>query len=97
MIECNKENCKLKYIGESERSMKDRLGEHKGYINNNKWKQPTGYHFNMPGHTIANLTITILEKVKKENILYRKEREKYLIRKFNTYYSGMNRNAGYSN
>ena len=77
--------------------MKDRLGNHKGYINNNHWNQPTGHHFNKPGHSIDNLTITILEKVKKVNTTYRKEREKYLIRKFNTHYAGMNRTPGYSN
>lgn len=96
LIECNNENCSSKYIGESERPMKDCLGNHKGYINNNQWNQPTGEHFNLPGHSINNLTITILEKVKKVNSVYRKEREKYLIRKFNSYYSGMNRTPGYT-
>ena len=33
---------------------------------------------------------TILEKVTINEIQYRKEREKHLINKFNTYYSGMN-------
>ena len=36
------------------------------------------------------MTIKILEKVKIRDTLYRKEREKYLIRKFNSYYNGMN-------
>ena len=51
----------------------------------------TGYHFNLPGHSIANLTVTILEKVKKHDEQYRKQREKYFIKKFNTYYKGLNR------
>ena len=34
MIECNK--CMLKYIGETERTLKDRIGEHKTYITQNQ-------------------------------------------------------------
>ena len=53
--------------------------------------QPTGLHFNLPGHSLANLTITVLEQAKRNSEEYRKEREKYFIRKFNTFYKGMNR------
>jgi hypothetical protein len=35
--------------------------------------------------------ITILEKMKTSDESYRKERERYLINKFNTYYKGINR------
>ena len=51
----------------------------------------TGEHFNIPGHSLSDLTVTILERVKSTDDLYRKERGKYLIRKFNTYYRGLNR------
>ena len=50
-----------------------------------------GDHFNLPGHSLANVKITILEQVKKLDIMYRKEREKYFINKFNTYHQGLNR------
>ena len=36
MIECNLETCKEKYIGESERTLKDRISEHIGYIRTKK-------------------------------------------------------------
>ena len=91
LIECNKENCKSRYIGESERKLRERIMDHKGYITNKKINQATGAHFNLPGHSIDNLTVTIVEKVKKPDAEYRKEREKYFIRKFNTFYRGMNR------
>ena len=91
MIQCNKETCKMRYIGESDRELKKRLSEHKGYINNNKITQATGFHFNQAGHSLDNMQITILEKVRKQNIMYRKEREKFLIKKFNTFYKGINR------
>ena len=50
-----------------------------------------GEHFNMPGHSLSNMIVTVLEKVKTIDEMYRKEREKYFIMKFNTYYKGLNR------
>ena len=91
MIECTKETCKEKYIGKSERRVKKRFDEHRGYVKNKIMSKATGSHFNKPGHNESNMSITVLEKVKKKDIFYRKERESYLIRKFNTYYQGMNK------
>ena len=91
IIQCNKENCGLQYVGESGRSLKNRLSEHKGYIINKHLNQPTGAHFNKPGHDISNMNISILEKVKKNCQIYKKERETYFIRKFYSYYKGMNK------
>ena len=90
MIECKKENCNMRYIGETKRIMKFRLADHRGYVNNGD-DTATGEHFNSPGHSLSDLNITILEQVKKKDDLYRKEREKYFIRKFNTFYRGLNR------
>ena len=91
LIECNKTNCNQRYIGESNRSLRVRISEHIGYVNKRKIEQATGEHFNSRGHTLSNLTATVIEKVKKSDILYRKEREKLHIRNFNTYYKGLNR------
>ena len=89
LIQC--ERCKQKYIGETERQLKDRIGEHKGYVRNKKLKEPTGKHFNQHGHSITDLKVTILEQIKKKDTLYRKERESYFIRKLNTFYGGLNK------
>ena len=67
------------------------LAEHRGYVTNQILSTPTGEHFNLPGHSLADLTMVILEKVRSQDELYRKEREKYFIRKFNTYYGGLNK------
>ena len=91
MIICNTENCMKMYIGESKRGLKFRLADHRGYIVNKNINQATGAHFNLPGHNLANLSVIILEQVKNKSDAYRKEREKYLISKFNTYYKGLNR------
>ena len=91
MIECKKDNCKLKYVGETKRILKFRLADHRGYINNQDYTTATGEHFNSPGHSLSDLSITILERVKMKDDLCRREREKYFIRKFNTFYRGLNR------
>ena len=78
-------------MGESERELRRRISEHLGYIKCKKLSKATGYHFNLPGHSSANFTVRILEKVRKRESYYRKEREHFLIKKFNTYNKGMNR------
>ena len=90
LLECNKEGCKERYIGESSRSIKERIKEHTSYIRSIFPTQATGLHFNLPGHSLGNMTMTILEKVTKKDDMYRKERETHLIRKFNTFYHGIN-------
>ena len=89
MIECQK--CKKRYIGESERPLKERISEHKGYIRNNHTDKATGKHFNEKGHNLEDMMVCIIEKVKTSNEQYRKERERFFIQKFNTYHNGMNR------
>ena len=89
LIECQK--CKERYIGESKRPLKYRLADHRGYVSNLHTDKATGAHFNLPGHDLSHLTITIIEKQKNENDIYRKERERYFINKYNTYYKGMNK------
>ena len=91
MLECNKDNCKERYIGESKRSLKTRLADHRGYIVNHHVDKATGAHFNQPGHSLANLRVTILEQVKVNSTSYRKERETYFINKFKTLHKGLNR------
>ena len=80
----------MKYVGETKRSIKFRFAEHRGYVSNND-DTATGEHFNKPGHSLSDMTLTVLEKVRSSDDMYRKEREKYFIRKFNTYYKGLNR------
>ena len=53
--------------------------------------QETLIHFNQPGHSSANVKITIIERVKTNDEDYRLEREKFHIRNFNTFYKGMTR------
>ena len=70
--------------------LKDRISENVGYFRTKKTNIATGEQFNMAGQSLRNMTVTILEKVESEDIFYRKEREINLIRKFNTFYRGLN-------
>ena len=90
-IICSKENCKLAYVGETKRILKFRIDDHLGYVSNSI-DTATGSHFTQPGHSLANLQVTAIEQIKKTNDNeYRKEREEYFIRKFNTVNKGINR------
>ena len=90
LIECNKDTYKQRYIGETERTLQ-RISDHKTYINSNIYSQPTGQNFNLPEHDISNMNVNILKKVWKVDEFYRKERERYLINKFNTFKNGLNK------
>ena len=80
-----------RYIGETHREPRERISEHRGYIHNKVTNQATGHHFNLPGHSLSDMKVMVIEKVKINDESYRKERESYHIRKFNTYYRGINR------
>ena len=54
----------MKCIGESERTPKERVYEHTGYINTKKPNQPAGEHFDQAGHTKVDMKVVVLEKVK---------------------------------
>ena len=73
-IGCKK--CPVQYIGESDRTLQDRFAEHRGYVNNHHMNKATGQHFNLPGHRISDMEVTILEKLWNQDPQYRKTREK---------------------
>ena len=61
------------------------------HIHNKVTSQATGDHFNLPGHSLRDMKVIILEKVKVNDEIYIKERESYHIRKLNTFYKGINK------
>ena len=81
-LNAKKTTAKKCYIGETDRELADRFRDNRGYAKNKHLNQPTGFHFNQP--------VIILEKVKRDDELYRKQREKHIINKFNTFKNGMN-------
>ena len=69
---CKKERCKEAYIGETKRLLRSRIADHCGYVRNQKVDTATGTHFNLPGHSLADMTVTVLEQSKRNNEQYRK-------------------------
>ena len=80
-LECDKENCQQKYIGKTGRVFKFRLDEHRGYNNTKDESQPIGAHFNLPGHSLANMKATIIEQVLVNTELYTKKKRQFLHQK----------------
>ena len=88
LLGCKK--CNAQYIGETHRTLQDRFSEHLGYARNKHTNKVTGEHFSKKGHKETDMTITIVEKLHNSSSLYRKQREKMYISKFNTKYKGLN-------
>ena len=92
LLGCKK--CPQQYIGESERMLRERFSEHKGYVNTRNMSKATGAHFNSRGHCTSDKEITIIEKIFSQDPQFRKQREKMYIQKFNTRYKGLNKSNG---
>ena len=88
-INCSVANCRQQYIGQSGRSLRERLSEHLSYVDKNK--EATGKHFNLPGHSKWDIKATVLEKVHTREVWVREERESLWIRNCNSFYKGINK------
>ena len=82
------------HIGETERSIKERFLEHKGYVSNTMLTKATGNHFNQREHSVSDMEITVVEMIFNIDPQYRKQREKKYINNFNTKYKGINKSNG---
>ena len=51
----------------------------------------TGAHFNKPGHSMSDMTISVLEQVSEKDTFYRECRESKHIQDFDLKYNGINR------
>jgi peptide-methionine (R)-S-oxide reductase len=89
LISCTK--CSEQYVGQTGREFKKRMQEHLGYINNFKFTEPTGKHFNLPNHDISMFKCSIIEKCTMNSKVYRENREENFIKLFQTKFKGMNR------
>ena len=79
LISCR--SCNLQYVGETGRSLRDRVNDHRSAIRNNS-DTPIGQHFNLRGHSIADLSVTPVEVM--ENTTMRRNKEKALQRYLKT-------------
>ena len=88
----------MKYIGETSKSVGERFAQHRGYVNTyqnkidaDKRTEATGDHFNLPGHSISDMKLQIVEKVFDKSKAVRLSREKLYINLFESDHRGINR------
>jgi hypothetical protein len=94
---CVKQNCQdypeCEYIGMTSRTFKQRMSEHRDYPKRDVLTEPSGEHFTKRGHNVAHLKGQVLEKVKNRDPFVLKSREAMLIKKFDTFRHGLNKEA----
>jgi GIY-YIG catalytic domain len=60
LVTCNR--CKLQYVGQTSRTLADRINDHLSCIRTGK-NTPIGLHFNIPGHTLQDFSIMGIERM----------------------------------
>ncbi len=74
-ITCDRKGCRNnQYIGETMKPVKERFSQHLSAVrstNENIKQTAVGEHFNLPGHSTANMKLTILQKCRQNSSLYR--------------------------
>ena len=88
-LTCDK--CSKQYIGQTDRTLKERIQEHLGYIRNEKLNHATGEHFNLDGHFIFDMKVKVIEKLHKTDRATREIRESMFIQEFESELYGINR------
>ena len=79
------------YIGETGRPMKTRFCEHFRDATNKDITKPCGKHFNLPGHSEADISVIAFEQVlPKDDTQLRKRRETYWINRYRSVEYGAN-------
>ena len=85
------EKCSQQYIGQTDRTLQERIQEHLGYIRNEKLNKATGEHFNLDGHFIHDMRISVIEKLHKTDRATREIRESMYIQSFHSELDGINK------
>lgn len=98
-LNCNSKNiiyiitcaiCGLQYVGETSRSARDRLTDHRSAIKTHK-ETPIGLHFNSPGHKTTDVIFTPVELMTTDNTNARRQREKFWCERLGSYFpNGLN-------
>ena len=92
---CSKPNCsdypRCEYIGMTSRTFRERMGEHRDYPKRDQLAEPSGEHFNKRGHSVSDLKGQVLEKVRSKDPFVLRARESMLIKKFDTFRHGLNK------
>ena len=74
--------CGDQYIRQTGNSLRGRFLDHLGYARREELNKSTGDHFNLPGHKMSDMEISVLEQVKEANTYYMECRESFHIEYF---------------
>ena len=80
------------YAGGTGKTAEERCSQHRNTVVQHCHQgtdKPVGKHFQGAGHSISDMSFTLVEKVFSNNIFVRKAREKQLINKFDLIRKGM--------
>ena len=79
------------YCGMTKWKFSVRMSEHRDYAKFHKTEEPSGSHFNNPGHSFHNIQGLAIEQVRSKDPFILKARENWLIKKFDCYRNGLNK------
>ena len=82
------------YIGETSNPIRQRMNGHRSDIKQNRNKL-VGKHFNKRDHTLDNLRLAVIKKVKDKKKQQREEEEQKIIFKLNCISQGLNRDYSF--
>ena len=82
------------YIGETSNSVWQLMNGYKSHIKHNENK-PVAKHFNKPGHSLENLRLAVIKKVKGTIKEPREVEEQKIIFKFNSVNKSLNRDYSF--
>ena len=69
----------MQYAGETESALHIRMNGHRSDITTRKLDKPVASHFNQPDHSLEDLRVMGIEKIKNYSKRQRKLRESYWI------------------
>ena len=77
LISCKR--CGLQYVGETENPLHIRMNGHRSDIRTKRLEKPVAAHFSQPDHSAVDLEVRGIEKIHRDNMQWRKQRESYWI------------------
>lgn len=93
VIQCRK--CGLQYVGETGQSLNQRMNSHRSDIKKVAEDKPISQHYNLPNHSANDLSVTVVEKIFKDDTWLRRLRETFWIKHLDTLRpGGLNLDAG---
>ena len=88
LIQCKK--CKQQYLGEC-KNFYLRMKQHLSHARCSRLDKAIGEHFSTNGHKLSDMTLTVIEKLTRTDIRYRKTKESIYFEQWNLKYRGLNR------